>query len=104
MAHDDGKIVKDIEKSDVILVGISRTSKTPTSMYLANRGYKVSNVPVIPNKSLPDDLFKSAKKTVVVGLVSSQRRGRFAMRFFKAFGELDIAVGLSQSPSPVGLE
>ncbi len=74
MAHDDGKIVKDIEKSDVILVGISRTSKTPTSMYLANRGYKVSNVPVIPNKSLPDDLFKSAKKTVVVGLVCDAKR------------------------------
>ena len=74
MAHDDGKIVKDIEKSDVILVGISRTSKTPTSMYLANRGYKVSNIPVIPNKSLPDDLFKSAKKTVVVGLVCDAKR------------------------------
>ena len=43
-------------------------------MYLANRGYKVSNVPVIPNKSLPDDLFKSAKKTVVVGLVCDAKR------------------------------
>ena len=45
IAHDDGKIINDLEKSDVILVGISRTSKTPTSIYLANRGYKVSNTP-----------------------------------------------------------
>ena len=50
MSHDDGKKISDIEKSDVILVGISRTSKTPTSIYLANRGYKVSNIPIIQIK------------------------------------------------------
>ena len=62
MAHDDGKVVSDLEKSDVILVGISRTSKTPTSIYLANRGYKVSNIPIIPNKELPNALIESSKK------------------------------------------
>ena len=74
MSHDDGKIVNDLNKSDVILVGVSRTSKTPTSMYLANRGYKVSNIPIIPNKNLPEALIESCKKTFVVGLVCDTNR------------------------------
>ena len=74
MSHDDGKIISDLEKSDVILVGISRTSKTPTSVYLANRGYKVSNIPIIPNKDLPKELIESAKKTFVVGLICDATR------------------------------
>ena len=74
MAHDDGKKISDLDESDVILVGISRTSKTPTSMYLANRGYKVSNIPIIPNKSLPENLIKNYKKTFVVGLVCDAAR------------------------------
>jgi [pyruvate, water dikinase]-phosphate phosphotransferase / [pyruvate, water dikinase] kinase len=74
MAHDDGKKISDIEKSDVILVGVSRTSKTPTSIYLANRGYKVSNIPIIPNKNLPETLLNNYKKTFVVGLVCDVNR------------------------------
>jgi len=74
MSHDDGKIIYDLEKSDVILVGISRTSKTPTSIYLANRGYKVSNIPIIPNKDLPKELIESAKKTCSIGLVCDATR------------------------------
>ena len=74
MSHDDGKKINDLEKSDVILVGISRTSKTPTSIYLANRGYKVSNIPLIPNKNLPNKLVESSKKTFVVGLVCDVNR------------------------------
>ena len=74
MSHDDGKVITDLDKSDVILVGISRTSKTPTSIYLANRGYKVSNIPIIPNKNLPNELFESSKKTFVVGLVCDANR------------------------------
>ena len=74
IAHDDGKIIKDLDKSDVILVGISRTSKTPTSIYLANRGYKVSNIPLVPNKNLPKSLIESEKKTYVVGLVCGANR------------------------------
>jgi regulator of PEP synthase PpsR (kinase-PPPase family) len=64
MAHDDGKIISNLEKSDVILVGISRTSKTPTSIYLANRGYKVANIPIIPNKNLPSQLEENVKTCV----------------------------------------
>ena len=74
MTHDDGKIINDLEKSDVIIVGISRTSKTPTSIYLANKGYKVANIPIIPNKNLPKELIKNSKKTFVVGLVCEAGR------------------------------
>jgi len=74
MSHDDGKIISDLEKSDVILVGISRTSKTPTSIYLANRGYKVANIPLIPNKGIPNQLIESAKKTCVIGLICDATR------------------------------
>jgi len=74
ISHDDGKIVSDLEKSDVVLVGISRTSKTPTSIYLANRGYKVANIPMIPNKDLPSKLIESNNKTCVIGLVCDSTR------------------------------
>ena len=69
ITHDDGRIISDLDKSDVILVGISRTSKTPTSIYLANRGYKTSNIPIIPNRNLPLELIKCSKKTCIVGLI-----------------------------------
>jgi len=69
MSHDDGKVMSDLDNSDVILVGISRTSKTPTSIYLANRGYKTCNIPIIPNKNLPQELIKNANKACTIGLV-----------------------------------
>ena len=74
ITHDDGKIISDLNNSDVVLVGISRTSKTPTSIYLANRGYKVSNIPIIPNKNIPSHLIESSKKTCVIGLVCDATR------------------------------
>jgi len=74
MSHDDGKIISDLEKSDILLVGISRTSKTPTSIYLANRGYRTSNVPIIPNKNLPEQLIISSKKTCTIGLICDPSR------------------------------
>jgi [pyruvate, water dikinase]-phosphate phosphotransferase / [pyruvate, water dikinase] kinase len=74
ISHDDGKIISDLNKSDVVLVGISRTSKTPTSIYLANRGYKVANVPLILNKNIPEQLIESSKETCVVGLICDVTR------------------------------
>jgi len=74
MSHDDGKIISDLEKSNVILVGISRTSKTPTSIYLANRGYKVANIPIIPNKNIPLQLIEGYKKTCTIGLICDATR------------------------------
>ena len=74
MNHDDGNLVNDIEKSDVILLGVSRTSKTPTSIYLANRGLKTSNIPLVNENSLPELLKKKPKLTCVVGLTSEAER------------------------------
>ena len=74
ISHDDGKIISDLEDSDVILVGISRTSKTPTSIYLANRGYKVSNIPIIPNKNLPEQLTQNLEKSCIIGLICDPAR------------------------------
>jgi [pyruvate, water dikinase]-phosphate phosphotransferase / [pyruvate, water dikinase] kinase len=68
MNHDDGNLLKDINKSDIVLVGVSRTSKTPTSIYLANRGFKTSNIPLINENSLPKELKQNPQLTCVVGL------------------------------------
>ena len=74
MNHDDGNSTKDIDKSDIILVGVSRTSKTPTSIYLANRGFKTSNIPLINENSLPKKLKDNPQLTCVVGLSSEPER------------------------------
>ena len=73
MLHDDGQHAHDIDLADVILVGISRTSKTPTSIYLANRGIKTANVPLVPDLPLPEKL-TSAEGPLVVGLVATPER------------------------------
>lgn len=73
MAHDDGQLPDNIDDADIVLVGISRTSKTPTSIYLANRGYKTANVPLVPQIELPAALLKS-KKALIVGLIASADR------------------------------
>ena len=74
MRHDDGNDIKDIEDSDIILLGVSRTSKTPTSIYLANRGFKTSNIPLVNEKSIPDTLKLNRKKICVVGLTTDPER------------------------------
>ncbi len=68
MNHDDGNLLNDIDKSDIILVGVSRTSKTPTSIYLANKGFKTSNIPLVNENSLPKKLRENPQQTCVVGL------------------------------------
>ena len=74
MNHDDGNLLDDIKNSDIILLGVSRTSKTPTSIYLANRGYKTSNIPLISKNSLPHTLKKNPKLTCIVGLTTEPKR------------------------------
>ena len=74
MNHDDGKLINDLKKSDIILLGVSRTSKTPTSIYLANRGYKTSNIPLVNQNSLPEILVKNPKLTCIVGLTTEPER------------------------------
>ena len=74
MNHDDGNLVKELDKSDIILLGVSRTSKTPTAIYLANKGYKTSNIPLINENSVPQILKKNPKITCVIGLNTEPER------------------------------
>ena len=74
MNHDDGNMADDLKKSDIVLLGVSRTSKTPTSIYLANKGFKVSNIPLVNENSIPNILKNSKNKFCVVGLTAEPER------------------------------
>ncbi|MDJ0950038.1 MAG: pyruvate, water dikinase regulatory protein [Alphaproteobacteria bacterium] len=84
LAHDDGQATADLTEADIILVGVSRTSKTPTCVYLANRGIKAANVPIVPGCPLPAELF-GASESLIVGLTENPstlvqiRRNRLRM-------------------------
>ena len=74
MNHDDGNLINEIEKSDIVLIGVSRTSKTPTSIYLANKGFKTSNIPLVNENSIPQKLKDNPQLTCVVGLNTEPER------------------------------
>ena len=74
MNHDDGNLINDIEKSDIILLGVSRTSKTPTSIYLANKGYKTANIPLVNHNSIPKNLRENPQSFCIVGLTTEAER------------------------------
>ncbi|HVZ02741.1 MAG TPA: pyruvate, water dikinase regulatory protein [Dongiaceae bacterium] len=84
LSHDDGQSARNLEEADVVLVGVSRSSKTPTCVYLANRGIRAANVPIVPGCPLPPELF-SVKRPLVVGLTKDPgqlvqiRRNRLQM-------------------------
>ena len=73
MMHDDGQLSENLEQADVVLLGVSRTSKTPTSIYLANRGLKTANVPLVPNVPLPEPV-ERLRNPLAVGLIASPER------------------------------
>jgi regulator of PEP synthase PpsR (kinase-PPPase family) len=73
MEHDDGQLPADMDDADIVLIGISRTSKTPTSIYLANRGYKVANIPLVVESPPPPNLFE-LRRPLVVGLTTAPKR------------------------------
>ncbi|MET0529340.1 MAG: pyruvate, water dikinase regulatory protein [Microvirga sp.] len=73
LLHDDGHLPDDLDDADVILVGVSRTSKTPTAIYLANRGLKTSNIPLVPGIP-PPAILETARKALIIGLVASPER------------------------------
>lgn len=73
LVHDDGQLAEDADEADVVIIGVSRTSKTPTSIYLANRGVKVLNIPFVPGVPPPEALF-AATRPLIVGLVASPER------------------------------
>ena len=74
MTHDDGKKLEDVINSDIVLLGVSRTSKTPTSIYLANRGYKTMNIPLVLDQKIPDILKLTENKICVIGLYADPER------------------------------
>jgi [pyruvate, water dikinase]-phosphate phosphotransferase / [pyruvate, water dikinase] kinase len=73
MAHDDGIAAENLNEADIVLVGVSRSSKTPTSIYLANRGYKTANIPLVPGVPPPESLL-AATKPMIVGLTTNPER------------------------------
>lgn len=73
LLHDDGHLPHDLDEADVILVGVSRTSKTPTAIYLANRGMKTANIPLVPGVP-PPSVLETARKALIVGLVATPER------------------------------
>lgn len=73
MEHDDGQLPTDMDEADIVLIGISRTSKTPTSIYLANRGIKTANIPIVLGVPMPESLI-TAKKPLIVGLIATAER------------------------------
>jgi regulator of PEP synthase PpsR (kinase-PPPase family) len=94
LAHDDGQGTRNLNEADIVLVGVSRTSKTPTCMYLANRGVKAANVPIVPDCPLPDELL-SATKPLIVGLTKDPRRlvqiRRNRLQMLRQDGDTDYA-------------
>ena len=74
MNHDDGNLLDDVQKSDIILLGVSRTSKTPTSIYLANKGYRTANIPLVNKNSIPEVLKKNPENFCIVGLTTEAER------------------------------
>ncbi len=94
LSHDDGQMLHDLDAADVVLVGVSRTSKTPTCMYLANRGLKAANIPLIPGMAPPPELF-TTKRPLIVGLTKEPKSltdiRRSRLRFLSQAEESDYA-------------
>ena len=91
MMHDDGMRTEDIKNADIVLLGVSRTSKTPTSIYLANRGYKTLNIPLIGNNDLPDIIIDKPNKFCVIGLsVGAERLSDIRTNRLQVMKEIKI--------------
>ena len=73
LTHDDGQSFWDLKQADVILLGVSRTSKTPTCIYLANRGIKAANVPIVLNCPIPEQIFE-VENSLIIGLTKDPKR------------------------------
>lgn len=89
--HDDGMNLADLEQAEIVLVGISRTAKTPTSIYLAYRGWRVANIPIIQDMELPEELFKVDPKKIIGFTISPQRLKVVRMERLKKLSSHDVA-------------
>jgi [pyruvate, water dikinase]-phosphate phosphotransferase / [pyruvate, water dikinase] kinase len=85
--HDDGKEVRDLDQSDIVLVGISRTSKTPLSIFLSHKGWKVSNVPIVLNVPLPEELFKIDQKKIVALTIDLDKLAKIRKNRLEKLGQ-----------------
>lgn len=95
MRFDDGKSIEGIKKADVVLVGVSRTSKTPTSIFLARRGIKAANIPLVPNVEVPEEFF-TLKKPLYIGLIASPSRLK-QLRHSRLRADKNDAAALSEN-------
>ncbi|MCB9072395.1 MAG: kinase/pyrophosphorylase [Bdellovibrionaceae bacterium] len=85
--HDDGKLLTDLDKSDIVLVGISRTSKTPLSLFLSHKGWRVTNIPLVPNVPLPEELFKIDQRKIVGLIIEPDSLQRIRRNRLEKFGQ-----------------
>ncbi|MBK7844338.1 MAG: kinase/pyrophosphorylase [Bdellovibrionales bacterium] len=85
--HDDGKILGDLDQADIVLIGISRTSKTPLSIFLSHKGWKVANVPLVINTPLPEELFKIDQRKVVGLMIDGDTLLRIRRKRLEKFGQ-----------------
>jgi len=85
--HDDGKTLADIDQADIVLVGISRSSKTPLSIFLGHKGWKVANVPIVLNSPLPEELFKVDQRKVVGLIIEIDNLHRIRRKRLEKFGQ-----------------
>lgn len=85
--HDDGKLLTDLDSADIILVGISRTSKTPLSIFLSHKGWKVANIPIVYNSPIPEELFSVDQRKVVALLIDEDSLFRIRRKRLEKFGQ-----------------
>lgn len=85
--HDDGKTMADLDQSDIVLVGISRTSKTPLSIFLSHKGWKVANVPLVAGTPLPEELFKVDQRKIVGLMIDAESLARIRRKRLEKFGQ-----------------
>jgi [pyruvate, water dikinase]-phosphate phosphotransferase / [pyruvate, water dikinase] kinase len=97
MAHDDGRLPENLDDADIILLGISRTSKTPTSIYLAQRGYKTANVPLVPSLPFPEQLGTEHSAFVVCLIASADRVSEVRRNRALLMGDRDLDTYIDRS-------
>lgn len=85
--HDDGKCLDDLDQADIVLVGISRTSKTPLSIFLSHKGYKVVNIPIVMSSPVPKELFEIDQKKIVALTIDEDSLRRIRKKRLEGFGQ-----------------
>lgn len=85
--HDDGKLLNDLDKADIVLIGISRTSKTPLSLFLSHKGWKVANIPMVMGVPLPEEIFKVDQRKIVGLIIEPDSLHRIRRNRLEKFGQ-----------------